>query len=217
MFNSDVKPSDTNSPNAFPCPHWGTKHPFVLRMRHGTDCAASERRGAPACQALCSGGYSAEAPSLPIPNRIVKLSRADGTAARWESRSPPPFGAPQYAGPLFFTFHSWFFVLCSLFFCFPHSSFSLLPSGNFIPSSTSKSSNSSQPRKSSPSNPQVSKIPHEKCRIFIVPTKLATSDFANQLKNIYLQILFCNIFFVIISKFYRIFVDVKSFHNIHKQ
>ena len=26
------------------------------------------------------GGYSAEVPPLPIPNRVVKLSNADGTA-----------------------------------------------------------------------------------------------------------------------------------------
>ena len=26
------------------------------------------------------GGYSAEVPPLPIPNRVVKLSHADGTA-----------------------------------------------------------------------------------------------------------------------------------------
>ena len=26
------------------------------------------------------GGYSAEVPSLPIPNRVIKLSNADGTA-----------------------------------------------------------------------------------------------------------------------------------------
>ena len=30
-----------------------------------------------------------EAPPLPIPNREVKLHSADGTAVRWESRSPP--------------------------------------------------------------------------------------------------------------------------------
>ena len=30
-----------------------------------------------------------EVPPLPIPNREVKLHSADGTAVRWESRSPP--------------------------------------------------------------------------------------------------------------------------------
>ena len=29
---------------------------------------------------LYQGGYSAEVPPLPIPNRVVKLSNADGTA-----------------------------------------------------------------------------------------------------------------------------------------
>ena len=33
------------------------------------------------------GGYSGEVPPLPIPNREVKLTRADGTAVfPWESR-----------------------------------------------------------------------------------------------------------------------------------
>ena len=33
------------------------------------------------------GGYSSEVPPLPIPNREVKLTHADGTAIRsWESR-----------------------------------------------------------------------------------------------------------------------------------
>ena len=36
-----------------------------------------------------SGGYSTVVPPLPIPNREVKHSRADGTAHPRESRSPP--------------------------------------------------------------------------------------------------------------------------------
>ena len=43
------------------------------------------------------GGYSMEAPPLPIPNREVKLHSADGTTARWESRSPP---TPHNLGPI---------------------------------------------------------------------------------------------------------------------
>ena len=35
------------------------------------------------------GGYSEGVPPLPIPNREVKPLSADGTAERWESRSPP--------------------------------------------------------------------------------------------------------------------------------
>ena len=35
---------------------------------------------------VISGGYSGEVPPLPIPNREVKLARADGTAHPWESR-----------------------------------------------------------------------------------------------------------------------------------
>ena len=38
-----------------------------------------------------------EAPPLPIPNREVKLHSADGTTARWESRSPP---TPHNLGPI---------------------------------------------------------------------------------------------------------------------
>ena len=35
------------------------------------------------------GGNCGEGPPLPIPNREVKLTCADGTAGRWESRRPP--------------------------------------------------------------------------------------------------------------------------------
>ncbi len=38
-----------------------------------------------------NGGYSNGDPPLTIPNREVKPIHADGTAARWESRSPPIF------------------------------------------------------------------------------------------------------------------------------
>ena len=37
------------------------------------------------------GGFSVGVPPLTIPNREVKPYCADGTAARWESRSPPIF------------------------------------------------------------------------------------------------------------------------------
>ena len=37
------------------------------------------------------GGYSEGDPPLPIPNREVKPFSADGTANRWESKSPPVF------------------------------------------------------------------------------------------------------------------------------
>jgi hypothetical protein len=39
------------------------------------------------------GGFTGGATPLPIPNRVVKPSRADGTvlATAWESRSPPGF------------------------------------------------------------------------------------------------------------------------------
>lgn len=38
-----------------------------------------------------NGGYSNGDPPLTIPNREVKPIHADGTAARWESRSLPIF------------------------------------------------------------------------------------------------------------------------------
>ena len=45
------------------------------------------------------GGYSKEEPPLPIPNRVVKLLCADGTAPKkWESRSLPTF-FPKKARP----------------------------------------------------------------------------------------------------------------------
>ena len=38
-------------------------------------------------QRVLLGGYSSEVPPLPIPNREVKLTNADGTAViPWESR-----------------------------------------------------------------------------------------------------------------------------------
>ena len=39
------------------------------------------------CKKVLLGGYSSEVPPLPIPNREVKLTNADGTAViPWESR-----------------------------------------------------------------------------------------------------------------------------------
>ncbi len=39
------------------------------------------------CEKVLLGGYSSEVPPLPIPNREVKLTYADGTAViPWESR-----------------------------------------------------------------------------------------------------------------------------------
>ncbi|HCY00201.1 MAG TPA: hypothetical protein DG754_08695, partial [Bacteroidales bacterium] len=47
---------------------------------------------------------------LPIPNREVKPTSADGTAERWESRSPPTFNAPI----LPFALSGLFIYICSL-------------------------------------------------------------------------------------------------------
>ena len=39
------------------------------------------------CKKVLLGGFSSEVPPLPIPNREVKLTYADGTAViPWESR-----------------------------------------------------------------------------------------------------------------------------------
>ena len=57
------------------------------------------------------GGYSMEAPPLPIPNREVKLHSADGTAVWWESRSLP---TPHNLGP-FICLNGPLFVYSRLF------------------------------------------------------------------------------------------------------
>ena len=54
-----------------------------------------------------SGGHSGGETPLPIPNRVVKSSCADGTAgvAQWESRTLPDFSSkPIPAGMGFFVF-----------------------------------------------------------------------------------------------------------------
>ena len=40
---------------------------------------------------IMPGGHSGEAIPVPIPNTEVKLSNADDTAAKWESRKLPGF------------------------------------------------------------------------------------------------------------------------------
>ena len=49
-----------------------------------------------ACSRDISGGYSDVVPPLPIPNRVVKPDRADGTAHPRESRSPPFYESPEF-------------------------------------------------------------------------------------------------------------------------
>ena len=66
------------------------------------------------------GGYSMEAPPLPIPNREVKLHSADGTAVWWESRSlPTPHNLGPFIclnGPLFvYIGHKKWFTKCKPF------------------------------------------------------------------------------------------------------
>ena len=59
-----------------------------LEISFSLTWSIKERRDVRFCQRAV-GGYSGEEPPLPIPNREVKLPSADGTAFRWESRSPP--------------------------------------------------------------------------------------------------------------------------------
>ena len=52
---------------------------------------------------ILKGVYIVGDPPLPIPNREVKPKRADGTAARWESRLAPNFESHRNV-TLFFIF-----------------------------------------------------------------------------------------------------------------
>ena len=56
-------------------------------MSSYTDSAAYSERLRYTEAKVLLGGYSSEVPPLPIPNREVKLTHADGTAVfPWESR-----------------------------------------------------------------------------------------------------------------------------------
>ena len=76
VYNGDIKPSTTNCPNLF------LKRFFLFGGVNRTDCLARERFTFANVSTPYLGGYSAEVPPLPIPNRVVKLSIADGTALR---------------------------------------------------------------------------------------------------------------------------------------
>ena len=58
---------------------------------------------------LYLGGYSAEVPPLPIPNRVVKLSIADGTALRCGRVGSRHFERVPL-GTLFFAFKLLFYI-----------------------------------------------------------------------------------------------------------
>ena len=97
------KPSNTNYPNGFLAMDLylisGTCQVYRVRRIVSQDtrtvCRGKwEHSGSGMyreCISLCKkvllGGYSSEVPPLPIPNREVKLTNADGTAViPWESR-----------------------------------------------------------------------------------------------------------------------------------
>ena len=69
------------------------------------------------------GGYSAEVPPLPIPNRVVKLSIADGTALRCGRVGSRHFQSPEDSSPGLFVFIQSVNVLLLRFALF----FSLVP------------------------------------------------------------------------------------------
>ena len=68
---------------------WADLLEAVFAFEQKKDYKARERDRHVACSRDISGGYSTVVPPLPIPNREVKHSRADGTAHPRESRSPP--------------------------------------------------------------------------------------------------------------------------------
>ena len=66
------KPSSTNYPNGFLFSHY-----LIFFVSSYTGCARLKRMR----KQVLLGGYSGEVPPLPIPNREVKLTGADGTAS----------------------------------------------------------------------------------------------------------------------------------------
>ena len=70
------------------------------------------------------GGYSAEVPPLPIPNRVVKLSIADGTALRCGRVGSRHFQSPRGffpEGSLFVSLRATGYLLTIFLFCLPLS------------------------------------------------------------------------------------------------
>ena len=83
------KSSSTNYPNGFL--NKSLSH-FLLSVKNSRKATAEQIAGVLKIVKTIRpkydlGGYSGEVPPLPIPNREVKLTRADGTAVfPWESR-----------------------------------------------------------------------------------------------------------------------------------
>ena len=121
------KPSITNCPNTF----------FIIV--HSFNCIFSSL-SCFACVQIrhnpLSGGYCGEVPPLPIPNREVKLTCADGTAmqcGRVGSRllSISEASITKVVGAFLF-FPQFCFLIAQLFPTVPHSSFFLFYLFTFI-------------------------------------------------------------------------------------
>ena len=83
------KPSSTNYPNGFLTDFFISFPQYVnsYRVRRVMIRKVSFARLRYIEAQVLLGGYSSEVPPLPIPNREVKLTNADGTAVfPWESR-----------------------------------------------------------------------------------------------------------------------------------
>ena len=77
------KSSSTNYPNGF----FTVNLSHIRKMSSYTASADKSERLRYIEANVLLGGYSSEVPPLPIPNREVKLTNADGTAVfPWESR-----------------------------------------------------------------------------------------------------------------------------------
>ena len=89
VYNGDIKPSSTNCPRSFSkktffelC--FSLEKSFYINnvnpLELGWLLRGLSFQLSTFNSQLYLGGYSAEVPSLPIPNRVIKLSNADGTA-----------------------------------------------------------------------------------------------------------------------------------------
>ena len=121
------KPSITNCPNTF----FIIVHSFNCIFSSLSCFACVQIRHTP-----LSGGYCGEVPPLPIPNREVKLTCADGTAmqcGRVGSRllSISEASITKVVGAFLF-FLQFCFLIAQLFPTVPHSSFFLFYLFTFI-------------------------------------------------------------------------------------
>ena len=120
------KPSITNCPNTF----FIIVHSFNCIFSSLSCFACVQIRHTP-----LSGGYCGEVPPLPIPNREVKLTCADGTAmqcGRVGSRLLLSRASITKVVGAFLFFPQFCFLIAQLFPTAPHSSFFLFYLFTFI-------------------------------------------------------------------------------------